>query len=80
MNEKYKLIKYEYHNQLIDVYFDVLNNTIWMSQDNIAKLLLKSKSTINEQINRLKNSDYHFENFDIKFGKTNFQGQKIITH
>ena len=43
MNEKYKLIKYEYNNQLIDVYFDVLNNTIWMSQDNIAKLLLKSK-------------------------------------
>ena len=76
MNEKYKLIKYEYNNQLIDVYFDVLNNTIWMSQDNIAKLLLKSKSTINEQINRLKNSDYHFENFDIKFGKTEFSRSK----
>ena len=39
LNEKYKLIKYEFNNQLIDVYFDVLNNTIWMSQDNIAKLL-----------------------------------------
>ena len=76
MNEKYKLIKYEFNNQLIDVYFDVLNNTIWMSQDNIAKLLLKSKSTINEQINRLKNSDYHFENFDIKFGKTEFSRSK----
>ena len=76
MNEKYKLIKYEYNKQLIDVYFDVLNNTIWMSQDNIAKLLLKSKSTINEQINRLKNSDYHFENFDIKFGKTEFSRSK----
>ena len=76
MNEKYILIKYEYNEQLIDVYFDVLNNTIWMSQDNIAKLLLKSKSTINEQINRLKNSDYHFENFDIKFGKTEFSRSK----
>ena len=76
MNEKYKLIKYEFNNQLIDVYFDVLNNTIWMSQDNIAKLFFKSKSTINEQINRLKNSDYHFENFDIKFGKTEFSRSK----
>ena len=76
MSEKYKLMKYEFNNLLIEVYFDVLNNTIWMSQDNIAKLLLKSKSTINEQINRLKNSDYHFENFDIKFGKTEFSRSK----
>lgn len=55
MNEemKYELVKFENENISLDVNVSPREETIWLSQNEIAVLFGKSKSTINEHIKNI---------------------------
>ena len=45
-NEKYKLVKYDNNGVIIDVRVDEENNTIWLTQNEIASIFKTSKRNI----------------------------------
>ena len=51
--EKYEIIKFVDGDFELDVNVSPLQNTIWLTQDQIAKLFEKSRSTITEHINNI---------------------------
>ena len=49
----YKTIKYENENKSINVRFDEENNTIWLTQNEIALVLNKTKANISILIKKI---------------------------
>lgn len=73
MQEKYELIKFEDGDFSLDVNVSPKEDKVWLTQDQIAELYGKSKSTINEHINKIiKTSELNIEECMNKFGKTEF--------
>ena len=66
----YNLIKFVDGDFSLDVKVSPSENTIWLSQKEIAILFGKSKSTINEHIKNILNSVLEKEMVCRKFGKT----------
>ena len=68
---KYELIKFEDGDFSLDVNVSPTEDTVWLTQEQIAKLFQKAKSTINEHIKKILNSSELFEKDCVrKFGKT----------
>ena len=74
MNKKnYDLIKFEDGDFSLDVNVSPSEDTVWLTQAQMAELYNKSKSTINEHINNiLKSSELNITKCLRKFGKTEF--------
>ena len=51
--EKYEIIKFIDGDLELNVNVSPLENTIWLTQDQIAQLFEKSRSTISEHINNI---------------------------
>ena len=69
--KKYELIKFEDGDFSLDVNVSPTEDTVWLTQEQIAKLFQKAKSTINEHIKKILNSSELFEKDCVrKFGKT----------
>ena len=67
----YEIIKFEDGDFCLDVNVSANEETVWLTQGQIAKLFQKSKSTINEHIKKIFNSSELFEKDCVrKFGKT----------
>lgn len=72
-NKNYDLIKFEDADFSLDVNVSPNEDTVWLTQAQMAELYNKSKSTINEHINNiLKSSELNIKNCLRKFGKTDF--------
>ena len=72
-NNQPELIIYTTEDGLtkVDVTFD--EDTVWLSQDDMAELFQKAKSTINEHIKNIyEDGELNIENTMRKFGKTEF--------
>ena len=54
-NEKYKLVKYDNNGVIIDVRVDEENNTIWLTQNEIASIFKTSKRNIGIHISNFIN-------------------------
>ena len=70
-NNQPELIIYTTEDGLtkVDVTFD--EDTVWLSQDDMAELFQKAKSTINEHIKNIyEDGELNIENTMRKFGKT----------
>ena len=52
MSEKYKLIKYENNGVSVDVRFDETNNTIWLTQGEIAIIFNVNRQAITKSISK----------------------------
>ena len=67
---KYELVKFIDNELELEVNVSPKEETIWMTQEGIALLFGKSKSTINEHIKNILN--YEFDRYEVvrKFGKT----------
>ena len=78
MNEemKYELVKFENENISLDVNVSPKEETIWLSQNEIAVLFGKSKSTINEHIKNILKLELDEKTVMRKFGKTEFPQMK----
>ena len=74
MNDKnYDLIKFEDGDFSLDVNVSPSEDTVWLTQAQMAELYHKAKSTINEHINKIiKSSELKIDNCMRKFGKTEF--------
>ena len=55
--EKYKLIKYEKNGISIDIRHDSINNTIWLTQSEIAIIFNVNRQAITKSISK-ENSDF----------------------
>ena len=55
--EKYDIIKFVDNDFELDVRTDKVNDTVWLTQDEIAQLFGKARSTITEHINNIFSSD-----------------------
>lgn len=53
MNNKYELIKYIDNNFELDVKVSPLENTIWLTIDEMSKLFLRDKSVISRHISNI---------------------------
>ena len=70
-NGKYEIIKFEDGDFSLDVNVSPNEETVWLTQEQIAKLFQKAKSTINEHINKIfKTSELLESQCTRKFGKT----------
>ncbi len=70
---KYKLIKFEDGDFSLDVNVSPIEETVWLTQAQIAELFQKAKSTINEHIKKiLKSSELYEKDCVRKFGKAEF--------
>lgn len=53
MNNKYELIKYIDNNFELDIKVSPLENTIWLTIDEMSKLFLRDKSVISRHISNI---------------------------
>ena len=67
---KYELVKFIDNELELEVSVSPKEETIWMTQEGIALLFGKSKSTINEHIKNILNYEFDRDEVDRKFGKT----------
>ena len=51
--DKYEIVKFEENELSINVKVSPSENTVWLTQDEIAILFCKSRSTITEHINNI---------------------------
>lgn len=63
----YKVIKFVDNDFEIDVRTDKENDTVWLTQEQIAKLFGKSRSTITEHINNIFTDKELDENTSVGF-------------
>ena len=69
----FELIKFEDGDFSLDVNVSPNEETVWLTQAQIAELFQKAKSTINEHIKKiLKSSELYERDCVSKFGKTEF--------
>ena len=69
----FELIKFEDGDFSLDVNVSPNEETVWLTQAQIAELFQKAKSTINEHIKKiLKSSELYEKDCVSKFGKTEF--------
>ena len=67
----FQLIKFEDGDFSLDVNVSPNEETVWLTQTQIAELFQKAKSTINEHIKKiLKSSELYEKDCVRKFGKT----------
>ena len=67
---KYELVKFIDNELELDITISPNEETIWMTQEGIALLFGKSKSTINEHIKNILNYECDRDEVVRKFGKT----------
>ena len=67
---KYELVKFIDDELELEVSVSPKEETIWMTQEGIALLFGKSKSTINEHIKNILNYEFDRDEVVRKFGKT----------
>ena len=70
MEKKYELIKFEDGDFSLDVNVSPDEETVWLTQDQIAVLFDKAKSTINEHIKNILKNELNEKLVMRKFGKT----------
>ena len=68
--KKYNLIKFEDGEVVLDVKISPNEDTLWLTQEQIALLFGKAKSTINEHIRNILNNELDETQVMRKFGKT----------
>ena len=73
---KYELVKFIDNELELEVSVSPKEETIWMTQEGIALLFGKSKSTINEHIKNILNYEFDRDEVVRKFGKTEFPQMK----
>ena len=62
-----------FENQNVKLEVNIKDETVWLTQDQMAKLFCKSKSTINEHIKNIyKSSELLEEETMSKFGNSEF--------
>lgn len=77
-NKTYELVKFEDENFSLDVNVSPNEDTVWLTQEQMAILYRKTKSTINEHINKIfKSSELNINDCLRKFGKTGFSTKPI---
>ena len=69
-DNKYELVKFVDDELELDVNFSPKEETIWLTQEQIAKLFAKAKSTINEHIKNILKNELEEKEVCRKFGKT----------
>ena len=69
-DNKYELVKFVDDELELDVNFSPKEETIWLTQEQIAKLFAKAKSTINEHIKNILKNELKEKEVSRKFGKT----------
>ena len=67
---KYNLIKFEDGDFSLDVNVSPDEDTVWLTQEQIATLFEKAKSTINEHIKNILKNELEENSVMRKFGKT----------
>ena len=71
MKKQYELIKFEDGDFNLDVNVSPNEDTVWLTQAQIAELFQKAKSTINEHIKKIFQANELLESVCVrKFGKT----------
>lgn len=75
MDKEYQFRQFNYQDVTIDVRFDLDNNTVWLSQEEMAKLFKKSKSSISRYLKTI--SDNHSKNIPVvaKYATTGADGK-----
>ena len=53
MENKYEVLKFVDNDFELEVRADMVNDTVWLTQEEIAKLFGKARSTITEHINNI---------------------------
>jgi len=75
-NEKNEIVLFENQNVKLEV--NMKDETVWLTQEQMAKLLNKSKSTINEHIKNIYKDNELLESETLrKFGNTEFSSKPI---
>ena len=69
-NNKYELVKYVDGEFELEISVSPKEETIWLTQEQIAKLFAKAKSTINEHIKNILKNELKEKEVSRKFGKT----------
>ncbi len=76
-NEKhYDLIKFEDGDFSLGVKVSPDDDTVWLTQDEIAILFMKAKSTISEHIKNILKVELNVTSVTRKFGKTELSSVK----
>ncbi len=65
--DKYQLVTFEDEDFVLNVRTDADNQTVWLTQDEIAKLFGKARSTITEHINNIFSDKELDENTSVGF-------------
>ena len=60
-----EIITYKKNDIVLDVRFSKENNTIWMSQNDMAKLFSRDVRSINEQLSKFSKNEATFRKFRI---------------
>lgn len=68
--KKYEIVKFVNNELEIEVSVSPNDETIWLTQTQIAQLFGKAKSTINEHIKNILNFELDPNDVVRKFGKT----------
>ena len=77
--EKYEIVKFVDNGFVLEVNVSPLEETVWLTQDQMAELFQKSKSTINEHIKNLYSEKELLESATIrKFRMVRFEGGRRI--
>ena len=77
--EKYEIVKFVDNGFELEVNVSPLEETVWLTQDQMAELFQKSKSTINEHIKNLYSEKELLESATIrKFRMVRFEGGRRI--
>ena len=69
-NNKYELVKFIDDELELEISVSPKEETIWLTQEQIAKLFAKAKSTINEHIKNILKNELEEKEVCRKFGKT----------
>ena len=72
----YELIKFEDGEFSLDVNVSPLEDTVWLTQEQISMLYQKAKSTINEHIKKILEIELNAQEVSKKFGKTELSSVK----
>ena len=67
---KFEVVKFVNNELELEVNVSPKEETIWLTQEQIAKLFEKSKSTINEHIKNILKNELEEKEVCRKFGKT----------
>ena len=69
-NNKYELVKFIDNELELEISVSPKEETIWLTQEQIAKLFEKAKSTISEHIKNILKNELEEKEVCRKFGKT----------